>query len=401
MDLVKIVSPSWHIDGEPIREYSSLIWTERFFEDSEFQLISYDVAGILQNLPCGSFVSLRESKEVMRVESHNIETDETTNLQKITVKGKSLTSYRYHRTLGYRREKRYIMSRSYYSEQAALVILYNSFVNTQAYDLTRATAASYKDPDDAFPNTIITSTTTLPAGAVNKRWLAAGYIDEPLRRFLSRVPLGFRVVRPPFDTFKVLVDNAGVVTYNQIDPEGPYYPYGWDSLCFDIYEVEDRSHDNGNNLPVIFDTDMDDFAAPSYFEDVGNFKSVAHSVLESKSLYSYTDQPEISSPSTLSGPDRRVLFRDAGVPEDGFTQSEWDANVQEDAVEELQGYYKEKLMDGEISKTSQKQFKRDYNLGDTVSVRTPYLPMFKARVTEYIRSQENEEEIGYPTLTYL
>lgn len=52
--------------------YNSLIWTERYSSNGDFELTSNDISGIMNLLPEGRCVSLRESTVPMLVETHKI-----------------------------------------------------------------------------------------------------------------------------------------------------------------------------------------------------------------------------------------------------------------------------------------------------------------------------------------
>jgi hypothetical protein len=56
-------------------------------------------------------------------------------------------------------------------------------------------------------------------------------------------------------------------------------------------------------------------------------------------------------------------------------------------------------VDGQIVPDIQFKYGVDYNLGDIVEVEAPSSTITKARVTEYIRTQDKEGERSYPTLT--
>ena len=66
--------PQDTIDG-----FNSVIWTERYYGDSEVELVVPATSDMIQKLPPGTFLGLPESDEVMLLETFLIE-DELLNL---------------------------------------------------------------------------------------------------------------------------------------------------------------------------------------------------------------------------------------------------------------------------------------------------------------------------------
>ena len=75
----------------PIENYESLIWTERYAQAGDFELVSSDVSRCLQMMPLESYVGLRESTVPMIVESHKI-IKEKHKAPKIEIRGRSFDS---------------------------------------------------------------------------------------------------------------------------------------------------------------------------------------------------------------------------------------------------------------------------------------------------------------------
>lgn len=386
MDLVRVDPTTWLPIGAPITHYSALIWTEKFFERSEFELTTPAVHHTMGLLPQGTLVTLRQSKEVMRVSKLTITTDDQ-DREVLKVTGKSLTSYISHRVLGEKRNVKYqAMNAS--NLGSGLIILYNSFVNTQAWDLTTGLAATYKNPKDAIPNVAITDSTgeifAGTSGAAQQRWLDPGYIDTPLLNFFSERPYGLRVLRPKNTTYKIAVATNRVITatWTEDIPE----------LCFDVFAGTDRSYEQVAVAPVIFDTEIDDLIRPNYLLSEELLKTEVHISLNDKALFARS--------ADLSGLERRVLFLDGGDPEEGYNATAWEAYNVKLAEGLLEDNKSVVMIDGEVSPQSKLKYERDYFLGDYVSVRGRYGAIAKARVSEYIRAYGEQGEVSYPSLVY-
>lgn len=392
MDIFLINKATWRPYDHPLRNYSSLIWTERFAEDSDFELESYDVDYYEEHLPIGTLVSIRGSVEVMIVEEQSIDVDDA-DIEVIKIKGKSLTSYLDHRVVGEIRNVKYETAAAYTNTGTALMLLYNSFVNDQAFDYTKAAAAYYKNPLDAFFYTVITDSTTTDTSSAVKRIMTPGPIRPMMDTLLKEGPFGLRMFRPISPHGNVItIDASGVITSTPtIDiPQ----------LRFDIYNGLDKSSSQSTYAPLVLDVAQDDLMQPKYVNTQVNYKSEAHIMTDTKSVFAYSDQfPEIE---TYSGINRRVRFVDPGQTEDGITATDFE-NYSIRVAENMLRIenYKKNLIDGAVSPQAKKKFGVDYFLGDILTVRGRYGLTIDARVTEYIRAENYAGESGYPTLEYI
>lgn len=384
IDLVRVDPVTWLPVGAPLKHYSSLIWTEKFFQRSEFTLTTYAVTYTKNQLPLGSLVTLRQSKEVMRVSSMAIAVDDQ-DREVLTLSGKSITSYISHRVIGEKRNVKYQAMNSS-NLGSGLILLYNSFVNDQAWDLTTGLSAYYKNPKDAIPNLAITDSTgeifAGTAGTAQQRWLDPGYIDSPLLNFFSERPYGLRVLRPTVSTYKITVATNQAITAT--------YTENISELCIDVFKGEDRSYEQTALAPVIFDTEIDDLMRPNYLFSLENEKTEVHISLNDKALFAHSSDPE--------GLDRRVMFLDGGDPEAGYNATDWEAYNVKTAEGLLEENISVSIVDGEVSPQSKIKFGRDYFLGDYVSIRGRYGAVSKARVSEYIRAYGEQGEVSYPSL---
>lgn len=404
MDVILIDKSTWKPTGSPIKRYDSFIWSERYFEDGDFELKTKAIEYTRALLPMETLISVRDSGEIMIVEEHAIDTD-AQGFETLTVKGRSLTSYTKHRTIGNKRRKRYRMAQNYTNLDAGLVLLWNSFINPNAQDVTRGVAATYKNTNDKFNNWMVTESSDASAGPVKRRFCHAGPMDVSLRKFLNRKPYGIRIVRPPRDLSQqaqscdmISVANDGVIT------KLPNSTWIHNSISLDVYSGVDRSHTQSTNTPVVFDTELDDLIAPNYVQSIVDYKGGAYILTDQGVLSVYADEnhpDDNQTAANMTGLRRRMHFYDAGEPEDGYNQSEWDDHSEEEALEELAALKRKSLVDGEVSFRTKIQYRQDYELGDIVSVRGKYTPLYRARVTEYIRVDDENGEKSYPALTYI
>lgn len=392
MDIFLINHGTWRPYDHPLRNYYSLIWTERFSEDSDFELESYDVAYYEEHLPIGTLVSVRGSVEVMMVEEQYIDVDDA-DVEIIKIKGKSLTSYLDHRVVGEKRNSKYETAAAYTTTGMALMLLYNSFNNNQGYDYTKAANAYYKKPKDWVQYSVVTNSVTSDTSSAINRMVTPGPLRPMMDALLREGPYGFRMFRPISPQGNVITLNASgtIISTPTTDIR---------DLRFDIYNGVDRSSSQSTNTPIVLDVEHDDLIQPKYVNTQATYKNEAHIMTDTKSVFAYTDQ--FSDSQNFAGFYRRVRFVDPGQPEEGVTATNFE-NYSIRAAENLLRIenYKKNLIDGAVSTQAKKKFGVDYFLGDILTVRGRYGLTINARVTEYIRAESETGESGYPTLEYL
>lgn len=341
--------------------YDSLIWTERYGTCGDFQITTGNVDQFMTMLPEGTVLGLRESTVPMIVESHLIERKKGTPV-KLTIKGREFTS---------------ILDRR--------VSVRDLFGTTEwTYTLATPMDAAYLvmhdicvdellGPLDTFPSSLVqfvygafeTSTSpiiniTIPRQNLLKTvqdFLASAAPADPTTTPPTEivVPHGLRAVRPP----------DGTTTAIQIQ----------------IYKGTDKS------AIVYFDATRDLLDDGSYlFSKVGSANAAF--------CISQDDTFEVDTGAPLSGMDRRVILVDAS-----------NSNLEDDAVAQsakasLGQALQTAMFDGSINTDlNPYTFNVDYGLGDIVKLVGDYGLSGSARVTEYIRSEDNTGSKAYPTLT--
>lgn len=399
MDLFVLDSETWKPKGAPFYKYDSLIWTERYFGDSEFELKSLAVDLIIELFEIETLVGIRQSDEVMMVEEMVLDTDDQ-GREKITIRGRSLSSYIRHRVVGELRSVKYAMPKDYTNLDAGLVLLYNSLVNNTSYDYTKGADVYFKNPKDAIPNSAITCSTDVNSGDAATRWITPGPIDGMILDWFSIEPFGFRVLRPTQSTKHISIDASGNVIKTDVPNS--------EKLCFDVFSGIDRTFSQSDRTfaksvvkPVILDVNYNDLRGPNYLRSVSNLKTEAHIGTDTKALFAYNLQESDPPYSEASGLARRVIYLDGGEPEEGSSAAEFEADVIKSAQEELSDYIKVMMVDGSVSPESSVVYGSDYFLGDVVSIRGRYGAISNYRVTEFIRTKEGTAEESYPTLEFV
>lgn len=352
-----------------VENYDSLIWTERFNTIGDFQITTGDV-GFVNLLPEGTLLTLAESNHVMQVERHLIERKKNRPTL-LTIKGRSWDTI--------------LQRRVAISSVSAGVAEWSVVVKTPSdaayFIIVKICVEGILDPLDIFPPEIVQFPTPddyLTSTGPNRQFsIQKGNLLSAVLTLLQTqakadpttipptpevVPHGIRAVRPASDAGPI--DSA---------------------IAIEIYKGVDRSDE------ILFDGSRELLDDGSYLfskegsANVAYILGPAHAAKMSK---------PIISPSSL---DRRVILVD------GTTSGITDLNALKSQGEiSLAQAPETALFDGSINQDlSPYLYGRDYNLGDIVRLAGDYGLDRKARVTEYIRTQDATGSKSYPTLTTL
>lgn len=428
MDVVRL-GPLYSTDYQPdelIEGYTSMIFTERFQEYGDFELLTPKIGETLSLLPEGTLISHQESDDVHIVETHSIDEDEDgRKLLKVT--GRSLDCFVDHRFVEAKYGKKRKMRRKYGHVGATAVLLWQAFDNGSNKDVTREGDWSWNDKDQ-IPNVAITDSATASGGTLN-RWLVEGILGPQLKEILIKGDLGVRMIRPgpaPIGTTGTIV-SVETALANRGDIVRTYNPNIL-ALRFDIFDGIDR------RSSVKFQALHGDLDKAQYLFSSQEYKTV----VEIMSGIGGADQYRTGTEG-LTGIQRRVASLDAGEPEldseperpkdprKNATKAEkeafqdaldewrddhaaWElkrdtvyAEFREDYLKDADRLLKDtrrvSMLSGDISPLAPYVFKRDYNLGDKVTLIGEYGQQETMVVSEYIRSEdETNGDRGYPGL---
>lgn len=454
MDIVRL-GPVYSTEYKPdevIEGYSSAIWTERFFEDGEFEIKTPSIKSTLQLLPEDTLISHLDTDEVCVVETHSIALDDYDNPE-LTVSGRSLTSWTKHRHVESSYQKKRRMRRQYTPTGAALVLLWQAFCNDTGADVTRGDT----DPDteqtlndyawntkDIMPNVVVTDS-VITDGEARRWWLEEGNLLPQLENILNKGDLGLRMIRPgEGSTGQVVRIRSGSLT-DRGDIERTL-TNGIQQLRFDLYEGLDRSASQSLNEVVAFSTLQGDLDRAQSLYSQADFKTI----MEVMSNYAPPDVSRNATQGNYQGLKRRVSQFDAGDPEippgpdrpdrpddpksnaSAATVQAWrdamddwrDAmdnwrpkhakwqnkrdsiiadfkdDATKDALRELKKSRRVSMLSGDISPFSSFDYKTHYFLGDRVTLTSEYTDTPEdVIVSEYIRTDDAQGDRGWPGLT--
>lgn len=390
MDVVRL-DDSYLPDGI-VEGYRSMIWNERFFTNGEFEMFTSKIEATRNILPEGSFISHLETKEVMRVETHNIKVN-SEGVPELSLKGRTVEMKEEDRVAtGAVYREPWLTSKNYTPSQILAYYLWTYLVESSGQDPSRP--GGTHDAADAIDNLVVTNSVTLTE--VASQWsLEEGEVYSKIKDILALGKLGIRGIRPPGSSGDVVTfDVSGGGTRGDITETN--VPDISD-LRLDVYNGLDRTRFQSDREPVIFHYDAGHINSPSYLFSIQNWKNLA---IVMSSLGRTVVWPETgTTPPAIppTGLDRRVLYVDGGTQGD-TPLPEFTASVIQKGMVELAKHNQSILFDGAISPDSPYIYGQHYALGDDVSLIAQYGFEAEMMVAEYVRTEDVDGDRGYPTL---
>lgn len=369
-----------------------MIWTERYFANGDFELVTPKIAETISLIPEGSFISLLDTREVMRVETHTIKVN-SEGYPELNTKGRTYETFLENRAAtGAVYREPWLTSKSYTPSQMLAYYLWTYLVEATGQDPSRV--GGTHDATDAIANLLVTNSATLAETA--SQWsLDEGEVYAKLKDLLALGTLGVRGIRPPGTTGDVVsFDVSGAGTRGDISETSTP---DISDMRLDVYNGLDRTRFQSDRESVIFHYDAGHIVAPSYLFSIQDWKNVA---IVTSSIGRTVVWPEtgITPPGTPpSGLDRRVLYVDGGTQGD-TDLGVFTASVIQKGQVELAKHNRRLLFDGAISPDSPYIYGEHYTLGDAVSLIAQYGFEAEMLVAEYVRTQDIDGDRGYPTL---
>lgn len=357
------------IDG-----FTSIIWTERYYGDSQVELVVPLTMDMIGKLPEGTFLGLEESDELMIIETANLADG------KLKLSGISVLPWL---------DNRFVRTSSNHSHQhwsleaenpgwALWAMIYNMCVGGQYLDGT--TSIGIPNPEKFI----------IPG---------LGLYDydksgEPLKVAVPYGPL-YKAMLEFAKTYEI-----GMQILLDISSPTP--------LLYRNYKGMDRTTAQTDNPVVRFSPEMDSLSDIEEVRSLKEFKT--HAYVFVPGLEPQEGQPDIRTTPGISilsdeeytGFDLRaklVLASDITTDQVSGNSGHLIDVLNSRALTELTNSKYIKTVDGEIVPDSQFQYGVDYSLGDIIEVEGNTGTVQRCRITEYIRSQDNNGEKAYPTVT--
>lgn len=357
------------IDG-----FISIIWTERYNGNSEVEFTVPISIEMINKLPVGTFLGIEESDELMILETLNIEDD------KLKLTGISVLPWlnnRFVRTSALHQDRYWYLE----GETPGWILwamVYYMTVGGEYLDGT--TPTGIPDPEQFI----------IPE-------LGLEDYDKSGSSIKVGIPYG-----PLYDAMLEIANayDMGMQIRLDINASPP--------LQFRSYKGIDRTSTQTDNPVVRFSPEMDSFTEIKELQSIAKLKTQVYAF--APGLNPAEGEPDLRTTpgiSILAGSEytgfnlrAKLLFaEDITTDQVGGSSSTLLDILNNKAQTELALNNYIKTVDGEIVPDNQFQYGIHYNLGDIIEVQGNTGTIEKSRITEYIRSQDNDGEKAYPTVT--
>ena len=358
--------------------FSSIIWTERYYGDGDVEMVLPVSLEAIQKLAVGTFIGLDQSDEIMILQTMNIEGN------KIKVTGISLLPWlnnRFIRNTAKHEDKFWSWSGNK-AGQILWGIIYYMCVAGSPY-LTGATPTGIANPEKlAVPGLGVLAQDG--SGSNLTIGIPFGPVYDALKEIATTYEIGMQIVLVPTDA---------------------YYP-----LQFRSYKGVDRSSSQSVNPVVRFSPDTESFGNIKELQSIADFKTLVYTFAPGLNpAEGETDLRGAPGVASLPGSDHTgfdlrammVFADDITTDLVGSSAPTLLSILNSRAADALADKKMIKAVDGEIVPGNQFIYGDDYNLGDIIEVEGNSGTIQSARITEYIRSQDESGEKAYPTVAII
>lgn len=350
-------SPSLLEDGEFINNIDSSMWVERYSAPGEFSFTGLVSSGLGDFLPAGTLISHIDTSEVMIVENQEIDetVDEDPN---IIVTGRSFVSYLENRITGTIQARAsttlapYVLSADDIWDQIVLMI-------------NQAIKSGVAGTNDALDDVI--ATTALGSGGTSvERTIDRGTVLERALELLSIEDMGIRTVRRGF--------NAGSPTNTEIQ----------------VFKGSDKTD------KVVFSWQEGDLDSANYLLSLKGLKNSAMVIGQ------YVVVVVDAGPTKY---DRRMMIVQAtdidghlgAVPTGGDLTNVVNTMTTR-GNQELAKQNAITISQTDISDNTKVRYRKDYGIGDLVTLDANFNQSLVMRVIEYAEIEDENGVSGHPTL---
>ena len=342
-----------------IEGFESFIWTERWQDAGDFQIVTKSTYQNRSLLQPETFISRRGSTYVGKIDTVSDVTaqDGTRNL---TITGSFLESLL---------KDRVAMPAIADTTSTPNWVIADTPGNVIRTMFTQVCVDCVLSGNDTIP--FYHPGTLLPAGAISEDsdiitvTAAPNTLFNTIQQIAKTYFLGFRLVKN---------GDAG-------------------EIYFEVYTGSDRTSDQTILPPVIFDPNMDNLEDASLLTSTAAVKTVAYVYAQNGSavVYAPTADPD------ATGTNRRVLLVNSS--NSGTAGTDLDAALQQEGLLALTPQRTVYNFDGALPQKTPYVYGTDYFLGDLVEERNSDGYGNQMYVTEQIFSSDNTGEKQYPTLT--
>lgn len=325
-----------------IDEYTSVIWTKRYFTCGDFELYLPVTSKLLEILAIGNYVYRLDDDEVMVIEKIEITTDaETGNY--LIVSGRSLGSI-----IG----RRIVWNMTSFDMHVGNIIKYLLNANVINPTITERRIDNFSFADNTSSSQKI------------QKQITGDNLLTAIETLCTTYGYGWKVK---------LIDN---------------------SFEFELYEGTDRSYSQAANPYVVFSPEFDNLINSKYNLDSTTFANVALVAGEGEGV-----ARKRQSVGNASGLDRYEIYVEANDmstnSEETISASQYETMLKERGLEKLAEATATEAFEGDVESTY--AYKTDWNIGDIVQIENEFGITATSRIIEVIESEDASGHKIIPT----
>jgi hypothetical protein len=355
-----ITSPTSLDEAEFLNNLKSVMWVERYREPGEFSIDADLSSGIMDILPLGTLISHTNTMEVMIVENHEIKEKKSED-PTITVSGRTFFSFLENRVVGTDSVRASTAISPYVLVAQYLQWQIRDFIN----DHIGALAATANDRLDDV-EAIVEFYASFWTGESVARTIKPGDLLGEVIELLSIEDMGIKTIRK--NTFGIGTATKTYLTIYRGAPRQNTVMFSW----------KDGDLDSADHL-------------------ISQKKKKNSAII----MGTYTNHVVDLGPTKY---DRRFMIVDAkdidGHLDKTDSFSGLTASFQRRGREALAKQTNVVINRADVSSTAKYLYRRDYEVGDLVSVDSNYGDIAVMRVVEYAEIQDENGESGHPTLAF-
>jgi len=340
---------------------TSIMWAERYRVPGEFEIIAPLSTDLMNFLPIGTLISHVDTYEVMIVENQEI-TEDSKGDPTIKITGRSLEAYFDNRIVG--------MNLARQSSTIAEYILLSDSTWNQTVKVINDHIGNATNVDDNIPNVVAVASVT-GTGTFEQRSIKHMPLSQAILEIMAIDDLGVKTIRR--NTFGV--PNGSTTNTNVV-----------------IYRGVDRT------ASVIFSWKAGDLTAAEYLFSDKNMKNSA--VVIGRYINTVYDTVGVTKYS------RRSVIVDGGdidgiynAPPTGAQLTDVINKMQVRGKQELESQNLVTITRADLADISRYQYRKDFDVGDLISLDSNYGRISTMRITEYVEIMDENGETGHPTLS--
>lgn len=329
-----------------IDEYESFIWTERYKDVGDFNLVVIPSKKMKDLLKEGNYLSHTDTKHIMHILTSNTVEAEDGSV-KMIVTGKTMAFI--------------LATRAVSPNSSDLHWVGNGSVSNLAVSLVNkiCVLGTEKSTYDIIPG--LTTVNNAPSTPVIDISLPPQSLYDAVKNLCDSEKLGFEITLQPTDP----------------------------RLRFRVYKGVLKPN-------VVFSSTLDNLTEESYLKSIESYRNVAYVWGLDNAMSTVVTAPGTSA--SISGFARRVMHVDAtDIDPIDITDAEWLKALKQRGAEALAEHKRITLFDGKLTGMDPYKYGTHYSLGDIVTFQDEDGVKTQVNITEYIWASDAEGRRDFPT----